>query len=68
MHKHDSDSSSIETDVSRGASKIQCTVAENVHAQLWHIIERLSAETCCFCRILWVPVKEMTQKVIPGAL
>lgn len=65
-HKHDSASSSMETDISarwrvETSSKVQCTLADNVCAQLWHIIERPSAEMGCFCRILLVPVKEMTQ-------
>lgn len=40
----------------------KCKMAENAWAYHHHrIIEWLSAQTCCFCRILWVPVKEMTQ-------
>lgn len=38
-----------------------CKMAENAWAHHYHVIEWLSAQTCCFCRILWVPVKEMTQ-------
>lgn len=47
--------------------KVQRKVAEVVCAAVCHIIERLSVETCCFCRILWVPVKEMTQWYKAGA-
>lgn len=72
MHTHDSAPSSVETDISarwrvETPSKVQCTVADNVCAQLWHIIERPSAETGCFCRILSVPAKEMTQWYKAGA-
>lgn len=38
-----------------------CKMAENVWADHYHVIECLSAQTCCFCKIHWVPVKEMTQ-------
>lgn len=44
-----------------------CKMAENEWAYHYHVIEWLSAQTCCFCRILCFPVKEMTQWYGAGA-